>query len=175
MSGHAIGIHEHLDYPRPPADDVGPRHVAHRCQSLRDLLGHAPQRHVVGRPAGQREGHHRHVVDLDRLDHPAGDAGRDDVQVLVDLLVELDEAPLAVLADVVADRDDRLILAAHRVDVLHAVDLIEQLFQRRGDQLLDFRRGVAGEVHVDVGQRHDDLRILFPRREAQRRQADHCG
>ena len=125
--------------------------------------------------AGQRQRDHRHVVDLHRLDDPAGHAGRDDVQVLVDLLVELDQAPLAVLAHVVADRDDRLVLAAHRVDVLHAVDLVEDLLQGRGDQLLDLRRRVAGEVDVDVGQGHDDLRVFLARRQAQGRQADDRG
>ena len=116
-----------------------------------------------------------HVVDLDRLDDPAGHARRHDVEVLVDLLVELDQAPLAVLAHVVADGDDRLVLAAHRVDVLDAVDLVEDLLQRRGDQLLDFRRRVAGEVDVHVGQRHDDLRVFLARRQPQRRQADDRG
>ena len=70
----------------------------------------------------------------------------DDVQVLVDLLVELDQAPLAVLAHVVANGDDRLVLAAHRVDVFHAVDLVEDLLQRRGDQLLDLGREWPGKL-----------------------------
>ena len=120
----------------------------------------------------QRQRDDRHVVDLDRLDDPAGHAGRHEVHVLVDLLVELDQAPLAVLADVVANGDDRLVLAAHRVDVLDAVDLVEHLLQRRGDQLLDLRGRVAGEADVDVGQRHDDLRVFLARRQPQRRQPD---
>ena len=117
--------------------------------------------------AGQRERDHRHVVDFHRLDDPAGHAGRDDVQVLVELLGELHQAPLAVLAHVVADGDDRLVLAAHRVDVLDAVDLVEDLLQGRGDQLLDLGGRVAGKADVHVGQGDDDLRVLFARRQAQ--------
>ena len=144
-----------------------------------------PARHVVGDgPSGmcrpqapcrgqrQRERHDGHVVDLHRLDDPAADAGRNDVEVFVDLLVELHQASLAVFADVVANGDDRLVLAAHRIDVLDAVDLVEDFLQRRGDQLLDFRRRMAGKVDVHVGQRHDDLRVFLARRQAQGRHAD---
>ena len=63
----------------------------------------------------------------------------------------------------------------HRVDVLDAVDLVEDLLQRRGDQLLDFGRRVAGEVDEHVGQRHDDLRVFLARRQPQRGQADDRG
>ena len=172
MRGHAVRVHEDLHHARLPADDIGPRHVRHACQPLRDLLGHAAQGAAVGRCAGKREGHHGHVVDLDRLDDPAADARRNDVQILAEFLLKLDQASLAVFAHVVANRDDRLVLAAHRVDVLDAVDLIEDLFQGRGDQLLDFGRRMAGEIDVDIGQRHDDLRVFLARRQSQGRQAD---
>ena len=89
--------------------------------------------------------------------------------------MQLDEAPLAVLAHVVADGDDRLILAAHRIDVFHAVDLVENLLQRRGDQLLDLGRRMPGKIHVDVGQGDDDLRVFLAQGESQGRQADHRG
>ena len=40
---HPVRVHEHLHHPRPAAHDVGPRHVLHRRQPLRDFLGHPPQ------------------------------------------------------------------------------------------------------------------------------------
>ena len=159
---------------RPPTT-YARGYVRRGGKPLGDFLGDAPQGHVVGGPAGQRERDHRHVVDFHRLDDPAADAGRNDVQVLVELLGELHQAPLAVLAHIVANGDDRLVLAAHRVDVLDAVDLIEDLFQGRGDQLLDFGRRMAGKIDVHVGQGDDDLRVLLARRQAQGRQADDRG
>ncbi len=57
--------------------------------------------------------------------------------MLVEPLEELDEASLAVLADVEPDGDDRLILTRHAINVLDAVNLIEDLLQRSGDKLLD--------------------------------------
>jgi hypothetical protein len=137
----------------------------------RYLTGHWPLATATGRCLGQRQGHDRNVVDFNRLDDPAGYARRCDVDVFVDLLVELDEAPLAILAHKIANRDDRLVLAAHRVDIFYAVDLIQDLLQGRGDELFDFRGGMAREIDVDVGQGDDDLRIFLTRRQPKRGQA----
>ena len=128
MGRHPIRVHEHLNDPRPAAHDIGPRHILDARKSLRHFLCHPPQIGVVRGLTGQRQSYRGHVVDLHRLHDPPGNAERHDVQILVDFLVELDQAPLAVLSHVVTHGDDRLVLAAHRIDVLHAVDLIEDLF-----------------------------------------------
>jgi hypothetical protein len=125
--------------------------------------------------SGQRERRHGHVVDFHRLDHPTSHARRHHIQVLVDLLIEFYQAPLAVLAHVVAHGDDRLVRPAHGVDVLHPVDLIEDLLQRGRHQLFHFGRGMAGKVDVHVGQRDDNLRVFLARSQAQRGQPHDGG
>ena len=55
-----------------------------------------------------------------------------------------------------------------RVDVLDAVDLPQLGLERRGHQVLDLGRRRPGHVDEDVGQRHDDLRLLLARRRQQR-------
>ena len=47
IGGHPVRVHQHLHHPRPPAHDVGPRHVRQAGQPLGDFLGHAAERHVV--------------------------------------------------------------------------------------------------------------------------------
>ena len=101
----------------------------------------------------ERQGDDRNIVDLDRLDDPASHAWWNDVLVLVKLLEELDEAPLAVLADVEPDRDDRLVLTSHAVNIFDTIDLVEHLLQRRGDELLDLIGREPGSIDHDVGQR----------------------
>ncbi len=168
---HAIRVHEHLNHAGGAADDIGPRHLLDAGEPLGHFLGHAAEGHAVGSRTREREGHDGHVVDFHGFDDPPADARRDDVQIFVDFLLQLDQAAFAVFADIVTDGDDRLIFAAHGVNVFHAVDLIEDLFQGRGHQLFDFRRRVAGKVDKDIRQRNDDLGILLARREPQSRQS----
>ena len=113
----------------------------------------APQRHVDDRD----------VVDLDRLDDPARHRRRRNVLVHRNLVVQLDQAVFAILADVEADRDHGHVRARHGIDVFHAVDLVQQTLQVRGHLLLDFRGAGTGNADHHVGQRHDNLRFLFAR------------
>ncbi len=92
--------------------------------------------------------------------------------MFIKFLEELDEAPLAVLADVKSNRNQRLIVLRRAVNIFDAVDLIQNSFQRRSHKLFDFGRRVAWKLNVDVGQRDDDLRVLFAGRDPHRRQAD---
>ena len=182
VCSQAIGIHQDLHDARPTAHDIGARHVLDSSQPLRDLLGHTPQtgvvhgmgrRFTVAGAGHQRQRHNRDVIDLDRLHDPAADTRRHDVEILVHLLVQLDQTAFAVLTHVIPHRDDRLVIAAHRIHILDAVDLIEHLLQRCGDQLFDFGGRVTGEAHIHVRQRHDNLRVFFARRISERRQPDH--
>ncbi len=169
---HAVGVEIDVGDARAAADGVGPRDVPDRREAEDQLIGDASEDVVVGGGTGEREVDDGHVVDLDRLDDPALHARRDDVEVLVDALVQLDEAAFAVFADVEADGDDGLVRAGHRVDVLDAVDLVEDLLQRGGDELLDLFGAVAGEVDVHIGQRDDDLRVFLAGGQQQRAEPD---
>ncbi len=168
----AVRVEVDVNNPWDPSHHVRPRHVFDRREPLRQLLRHPPQRELIGPSAAKRQCENGHVVDLDRLDHPARDPRWNDVQVLVDLLEQLHQAALAVLAHVEPHRDDRLPLARHRVDVFHAVDLVQDAFQGRRDELLDLLGAMAGKADEYVGQRHDDLRLFLARRDQQRRSSD---
>ncbi len=95
--------------------------------------------------------------------------------MLVQPFVEFDEAALAVLPNVKAHGNDRLVRPRHRVHVLNAVDLIKQFFQRRGNQLLDFRGRMTRKSHINVGHWNDDLRVFLAGREDQRGRAQRDG
>jgi len=144
-------------------------------KAIDNFLGDAAQGGIVAGGAGQRQRDDGNVVDFDGLDDPAGHARRNDVGVLLNLVVELDQAPLAVFADVEADGDDALAGARHRVDVLDAVDLVEEFFQAGGDELFDLGGAAAREIDDDIGQGHDDLRLFLARRDQQRHRADCQG
>ena len=52
---------------------------------------------------------------------------------------------------------------------------MEQLLQRRGDELFDIGCRVTREVDIDVGHRDDDLRVLLAGRDEQRSSPQHQG
>jgi hypothetical protein len=58
----------------------------------------------------------------------------------VELVVDLDQALLPVLAHVKAHRDDGPAWKGHGVDVLHTLDLGEELLEPGGDLALDLSR-----------------------------------
>ena len=163
--GQLFGIQKDADLPPPPADHFGPGRILDGLQRHLDLFGHAPERVVVRFLAPQRDIQHRHVIDLDRFDDPAGHSRRDQIDIHRDFVVELDEALLPVLADVEANRHDGLSGPRQRVNVLDTVDLIEQPFEPVGDLLFDDLGDGAGHLDVDVGERHDDLWFFLARRE----------
>ena len=55
----------------------------------------------------------RDIGDFNRLDHLAGHAGGNLVQVFIDLLKELHQAVFAILANEKPYRDDRLVFSRH--------------------------------------------------------------
>jgi hypothetical protein len=101
----------------------------------------------------------------------SGDARRHLVDVHRDLVVKLDQALLAILADIETDGDHRLARPRHRVDILDAIDLIEQAFEAIGNLLLDNLGAGARHLHIDVGERDNNLRFFFARRQIQCRDA----
>ena len=167
-SGQPVGVdlHPHLAGPSRVQGDA--RHVLHLGQPVKELLGHTAQV-IVGvnvlKPVVRVQGqpHDGDIIDLHRLDHPAGHDGRSQVPVLENGVVQLDERVLAVLAHEKADRHGGHVLARDGVDVLHAVDLPEQPFKRRGDELFHFLGGCARHLDQHVGHGHHDLRLLLAR------------
>ncbi len=83
--------------------------------------------------------------------------------MLFNAFVEFDQAALAIFADKEADGDDGEFVARHRVDVLNAVDLKQEFFQRSGNELFHLRSGMPRKLDVYIRQRNNDLWILFAR------------
>jgi len=169
-----LGIELDAHLAGPAAEDFGPAQVGNLRQPGQDFLADPPELRVAVARRVQCESDNRDIVDLDGLDDPAADPGRDEVDVRVDLVVELDEGALAVLADEEPDGHDGVIAARDGIDVLDPVDLPEELLERGRNQLLDFGRTRARELHENVRHGHGDLRILFPRRgdQCERAQAE---
>jgi hypothetical protein len=90
----------------------------------------------------------------------------------VDLVVDLEEAVLPVLAHVEAHGDDRTAAPRDRVDVLDPIDLGQQLLEPGSDLPLHLPRIEPRRFDVHVCHRHDDLGLLFPGREEQRDPAE---
>jgi hypothetical protein len=165
VGGERVGIELDPHLARQPAEHGALGDLLDLLEPRQQLLGHAPQRGVVRRlrPQGQRDDWN--VVDLDRTHDPAGDAGRRAVAMRLDAAVDADQRAFAVLADEETHRDHRAVAARDRVDVLDAVDLPQELLQRRGDELLDLFGARARERDQHVGHGHDDLRFFFARRD----------
>jgi hypothetical protein len=139
-----------------------------------DLFGDPAQRevvHLLRAIAVERGDQDRHVVDLDRLHHPARDRRRNQIAVRLELAVDLEKAVLPILAHEEAHGDDRAAGERHRVDGFDAVDLGEQLLEPCGDLSFDFLDGEPGRLDPHVSHRHDDLRLFLARREPERKRA----
>jgi len=172
VSGEAFAVELDADDPFLAAVDGDSGAVGDPLELVGDDLGDAEQLVGAVSAAVQGDVHDRDIVDLDGLDDPAGDAGRGLINVLENLVVDLDQAVLAVLADEKAHGDDGQARAGHGVDVFHAVNLIEHFFEAGGDQLLDLGGGAAGHHDHDVGQRYDDLGVFLARGDQEGGDAD---
>ncbi len=157
-------IDRHADFAGGAADHGDARRVRHLAEALRGLAGDLPQRLRIDLRATlgmERERDERQIVDLDGLDHPARHAGRHAIRVHRDLVVELHDRALSVLADLEAHRDHRLAGTRHRVDVLDAVDLPEQRLEARRHEVLDLAGAGSRKRHQHVRDRHHDLRLFL--------------
>jgi len=163
--GEILDARLDADHPLIAAVNAHPRNVRNGVEPGGKFLGHPPQPGgiVLAVLRGKRNRDNRHIVDADRDHPPAGHPGGDDVAVFLDLVAQPDHGAVAVLADVEAHRHQRAVAAAHRVDVLAAVELPEQPLQRACNKLFDLLGRVAGIGDLDIGHRHDDLGVFFAR------------
>ena len=145
------------------------RNLLHRIVHLR----HQPaQREMVVTRAVKRERENRHVVNGLGLDERRGNAVRNAVEVLLQLLVQLHDAALHVLADLEAHDDQALAGARGGVDVFDAGNFPEQLFHRARGAFLDFLGAEAGHGDQHVHHRDFDLRLLLARQHDDRERAE---
>ncbi len=161
VGGEAFGVEINVDHALLAAVDGDFGAVGDALELVGDDLGDAVELVGAVLAAVESDVDDGDIVDFDGFDDPAGDAGGGLVDVLEDLVVDLDEAVLAVFADEEAHGDDGQARAGHGVDVFNAVDLVEHLLQAGRDELFDLGGGAAGHHDHDVGERHDDLGILL--------------
>ncbi len=105
------------------ADNEALASLRHFLQALQHVEGDLTQHCVVQFLGPQRQRHHRHVVDALRLDQRLRYAGRNLVHVGHQLVVELDQRGLHLLADFELHRDHALAALRGGVDVLDPRDL----------------------------------------------------
>ena len=107
--------------------------------------------------------HDGHIIDLNGLDHPGLDSGRNTICLREYLVVDLDQGVLSVLSHVKADRNHAPLGHGHGVDILHTIDLVEELLKGCGNLALHLLRAKTGCRHEHVRQGHDDLRFFLAR------------
>ncbi len=90
-----------------------------------------------------------------------------------DLLVYAQHRGILVGADEEARGDDDLVVLRLRIDMLDAVDALDDVFERPGDKLDRLAGLVAIGGDHDVDQRHADLRLLLARQRDGGDQAGH--
>ena len=115
---------------------------------------------VVGKDRQVDDGH---VVNLDGFDHPSADDGRRGVLEHGQAIMNFQDRVFAFFSDKKPNRYDGHVLTGHGVDIFDAVDLPQQTFQGGRHQLFDLVGSGSRCTDVNVGQRHHDLGILFPR------------
>ncbi len=113
----------------------------------------------------QRQRHHRNIFDAHRpyQRRAYAQARRNEILVLINLIVETHHRRLSRHADFELDRNDRHARAADGIDVLDVLYLGELLFERKRDQVFHIVHIGARERHEHVRHRHIDLRFLFAR------------
>ena len=131
----------------------------------------------VGRLRLRRQRQHDDgdVVDAAADDQRLGDADRDAVHVGADLFVDAQDRGVGAGADDEARGDHRAVVRGLRIDVLDAVDALDDRLQRLGDELDRVLGLQAVGAHVDVHHRHGNLRLLLARQRDQRDEAEREG
>ena len=174
-AGERLQVRLDRNLARQAAEELAARKIVEPIEAGLGLLGNAPQFIGIALAGVERECDHRHVVDLRRLDHPAGDSRRRDVAVALDLVAQFDDRRFAVLAHIKADGHNRLVAAADGVNMFDARHLPQEAFERPRDLLLHLGRRASRVLHEDVGHGDDDLRLLLLRRDQQGDDADDGG
>ena len=124
---------------------------------------------LIGPPAGRTglwrecEHHHRDVVDPAHGDLGIWNADRNPVPVGVQLLFDPRRCILGVGPDQEARRHHHAIVFGLRIDMLDAIDALDDRLERNADKLDRVGRCKPWRHHLDVHHRHADLRLFLAR------------
>ena len=116
----------------------------------------------------QRHHHHGHVVDAAPDDQRLRNADGNPVEIGAHLVVDAQDRGIGTGADGKARGDERAIVARLRIDVLDAVDALDDRLQRLRDELDGIFRLQPVGRDVEVHHGHGDLRLLLARQGDQR-------
>ena len=177
IDGQAFGIGLDANLVRAAADDIGAADVVDFDQLVLKFLRHLKEpvvRPLRGLARGRRE---RQIDDRDVVDAAADDqrlryALRQVGDIGADLLVNAQDRGILVRPDEEARGDHDAVVLGLRIDVLDAVDALDDVLERPGDELDRLVGLVAVGLNDDVDHRHADLRLLLAR---QRGDGDEAG
>ncbi len=169
----ALRVGRDADFLRLIAGNVGEADVVEFRQFDLQLTRHAAD--TVGGPVGgglklrrQGEDDDGDVVDAASDDQRFGDSTRNAIDIGSDLLMHAQDRGIRTGADEKARGDHDLVVARLRIDVLDAVDALDDGFERFGDEL----HGIFGPepigLHHDVDHGNRNLRLFLAR------QGDQC-
>ncbi len=116
------------------------------------------------RPLGEREDDDRDVIDAAPDDQRLRNSLRQPCDVGADFLVNAQDRRVFVGSNEEARGDDDAVVLSLRIDVLDAIDALDDVFERAGDKFDCLLRLVAVGCDHDVDHRHADLRLLLARR-----------
>lgn len=110
-----------------------------------------------------REGQNdnRDIVDAAPDDQRLGNAFRQIADVGADLLINPQHRGVLVGADEEARGDDGPIVLSLRIDVLDAVDALDDVLERTGHEFDRLTRFVSVGADQDVDHRHTNLRLFL--------------
>ena len=159
------------------ADDIGEADVgelAHLDLQLAGEAGEVGRRPARSRLGLRRERHHDDgdVVDAAADDERLGNADRDAVEIGADLVVDAEDRGVGAGADDEAGGDHGAVVARLRVDVLDAVDALDDRLERLGHELHRVLGLQPVGADVDVDHRHGDLRLFLARQLDERDEAE---
>ena len=123
----------------------------------------------------ERQADDRHIVDAAPDDQRLRDADRDAVHVGAHLLVHAQDRFVGFRADEKARGYKHLVVIGLAVDVLDAVDRLDDGFERLGHEPRRILRLEAIRANLDIDHRHRDLRLFLARQLNKRDAAEHQG
>ncbi len=148
------------------ARQKGEADIVDLCDLGAQLGGEIIERLVAPLPGGPRLGREcEHdcgdVVDPAHRDLGVGNAHRDSIPIGAQLLVDTCRGVLWVRSYQEARRHHHAIIFGLGIDMLNAIDALDDGLERNADQFDGVGSGEARRHHLDVDHRHADLRLLL--------------
>ena len=140
--------------------DLGHFGPQFRGQIIERLVVPQPRRARFGR---QRQHHDGHIGNAARGDLRRGDTGRDPVDIGLDLFIDTGRCGLRVRPHQEAGRHHHAVIVGLRINVLDAVNRLDDALKRLGHQLHIVRRRKPRSCDTNVDHRHADLRLFLTR------------